>query len=518
VAHSILVEIFGDATQFQRSMDKATGSTRRFGAAAKVAGGLVATGLVIGLEQSVKAAINAQDSHRRLEQAFKNVGVSADKYAQQIDGAEASSRKLGFAGNETRDALGSLLTATGNVTTSIKDLAIAQDLARFKGVDLESATRLLTGAMSGSQRAIKALGIAISPVTTAVDELKRSHVDLSTAAGRAELAQAKLADKMATGQAVIAATSKLVEGQGQAYSETAAGGMARFHAELDHLEVTVGNQLLPVLTRLLEQVNELGADFNANIAPAIKRVTDLLGHLGGAATAFKILLLPLREQILLWRLEFKAVEIGIKLVEGAIKGLRVAAEAVGAWFASKWHLVMLGVHHDIDVLQDTLGLATSGLHALKTAGQFVANVFSGALSGAFRVFRAIASGVAGIVNAIAGALRGAAGAARDLASALGSIHVPSIHLPHIGMPHIPGTAMGGIVTSPQVRLVGEAGPEAIIPLGSAAMGAVRGGGGVNVTVHVHGALMGSSVGEVAATIRSELIRVQRRNGGLGFGT
>jgi hypothetical protein len=46
------------------------------------------------------------------------------------------------------------------------------------------------------------------------------------------------------------------------------------------------------------------------------------------------------------------------------------------------------------------------------------------------------------------------------------------------IPEIPGHAAGGIVTSPQLAMVGEAGPEAIIPLGK------MGGMGNSVTVNV----------------------------------
>jgi hypothetical protein len=65
----------------------------------------------------------------------------------------------------------------------------------------------LAQAMTGSQRAAKQLGIVVMPVTKNMDALKASHVDLTTASGRAEEAHAKLLDKMATGQAVIDATT-----------------------------------------------------------------------------------------------------------------------------------------------------------------------------------------------------------------------------------------------------------------------------------------------------------------------
>lgn len=53
--------------------------------------------------------------------------------------------------------------------------------------------------------------------------------------------------------------------------------------------------------------------------------------------------------------------------------------------------------------------------------------------------------------------------------------------------HIPGTATGGIVTGPQVRLVGEAGPEAIIPLTQASreLAGIGGMGETHITVNAN---------------------------------
>ena len=52
----------------------------------------------------------------------------------------------------------------------------------------------------------------------------------------------------------------------------------------------------------------------------------------------------------------------------------------------------------------------------------------------------------------------------------------------IKFPKIPALAEGGIVTGPTLALIGEAGPEAVIPLDRAG----NMGGGTNVTIHVNG--------------------------------
>jgi len=249
VARQLKVDIIGDASSLENALGRAgkasSGFASKLGTIAKAGAAAAIVAATVVLEQSIKAAMAAETSQSRLDQAFKNAGLSAKASAGQIDAAEAASRKLGFTDTDVRTALGSLITATGDVGKSMKDLAVAQDLARFKGVALGDATKMMTMAMTGSQRAAKQLGITVIPLTTHLDALKRTHLDLTTAAGKATEAHAKLLDKMATGQAVIDAVNEKVHGQGQAFADTAAGGMAQFHAQVEHLEVSLGQGLLP---------------------------------------------------------------------------------------------------------------------------------------------------------------------------------------------------------------------------------------------------------------------------------
>jgi len=68
-------------------------------------------------------------------------------------------------------------------------------------------------------------------------------------------------------------------------------------------------------------------------------------------------------------------------------------------------------------------------------------------------------------------------------------------------------AEGGIIKSPMIRLLGEAGPEAVIPLSK--MGDMGGGTTINLTVNAGLGADGRVIGDV---IVNELIKYQRRNG------
>ena len=65
-------------------------------------------------------------------------------------------------------------------------------------------------------------------------------------------------------------------------------------------------------------------------------------------------------------------------------------------------------------------------------------------------------------------------------------------------------ALGGIVTSPRMGLVGESGPEAIIPLNAGGNFGMGGGAPVSVNVNVQGIVSGSGT-DIAKQIQTWLV-------------
>lgn len=72
-------------------------------------------------------------------------------------------------------------------------------------------------------------------------------------------------------------------------------------------------------------------------------------------------------------------------------------------------------------------------------------------------------------------------------------------------PDVFKSANGGIFTSPTMSLIGESGPEAVIPLSQ--LGSIGGGGGSNITVNVGGSVI--SEGDLVAAIRDQLLGLQQ---------
>ncbi len=101
-------------------------------------------------------------------------------------------------------------------------------------------------------------------------------------------------------------------------------------------------------------------------------------------------------------------------------------------------------------------------------------------------------------------INGAIGGINTLIGAVNA--VPGVHVPTLG--RIPHLASGGIATRPTVALIGESGPEAIVPLNSGGRMGSMAGGGINITVPVTAGVVGSEQ-QIARAVTTALINALR---------
>lgn len=140
-------------------------------------------------------------------------------------------------------------------------------------------------------------------------------------------------------------------------------------------------------------------------------------------------------------------------------------------------------------------------------------------------FNGIKSVVSGIMSSVTGTVKGAVNSIIDLVNVmirgLNTIHfeIPS-WVPGLGgksfginIPQIPKLADGGIVNSPTLALIGEAGPEAVVPLRSSA-GQNRLGSGVTIAsgavqININGPVDQGSLGSIERIVDEALARLAR---------
>jgi phage-related protein len=347
---ALIVSILGDAKQFGAELDKAAGKTRQMGRVAGVAGIAIAGGLAYGLEKSVKAAMEAQVSTARLDDAFKQSGQSAAAFGGQINTSETNMRSLGFTNTDTRTSLGSLEIATHNARQAMGLLGVSADIARFKSTDLGSATKILTMAMAGSQRATKQLGLTIQPVTSNYDALKATMHGTETAQQKMELAAAKAIDKQATAKEVIALVTEKLHGQADAFSQTAAGGMAQFHAQTTALGENLGKALLPALV-MVSGALAVATGWMAQHETVTKIVVIAIGLLAAALLAASVATSIMTAATLAFDIAASPVILVILAVVASLAVLGIAIYAIAThWKEIK--TVFVNVWNDIKQVFD----------------------------------------------------------------------------------------------------------------------------------------------------------------------
>jgi len=236
-------------------------------------------GLVYALESAVKATLDSATSTAHLDQAIRNAHASVRALTPILAKHADTSRRLGFADDETRKAEQELITAFGATKHALGELGVAQDLARTKNESLSTATYQLIQLQEGNTRVAKQFGVAIPDLSKKIWEQKAAQDHLTVSQEKGKVLYDELTQR--------------VKGQAKAFAATPSGKIAEFHSEITKLEESIGTGLLPVVDKYLTRVDAWLADSGNQ-----KRVThdvevvvhDLEGALRDAYGATKAVL------------------------------------------------------------------------------------------------------------------------------------------------------------------------------------------------------------------------------------
>jgi len=212
----------------------ALGATAAFGA------------IAVGMTKAVKAAMEDQKSQaelqRQLEKTFganEALTASAERYVS------VTQLRTGTSDVELRNSLGTLVRATGDLTQSQSLLNTAQDISAATGKDLASVSLALAKASQGQFTALSKLGIPL-------DENIKKSKDFEKVVG-------------------------LLNDQFGGAAETAAG---TFSGQLKILSGQFGEILETIGAALLPYLQKFSDFLVKNVAPAIQRVTTVIGEKG----------------------------------------------------------------------------------------------------------------------------------------------------------------------------------------------------------------------------------------------
>lgn len=281
-----------------------------------------------------------------------------------------------------------------------------------------------------------------------------------------------------------------VRGMGTALTQDFADKAAAFNDKLEGIQEKLGDlalrvteALLPALEALVPAIEALISGFSSLPGP----VQGLIVALGGIA-AVAVVFGPLITALVKIGPLLLGLVKAIGPVVAAVKGLGVV---LGGVFTGPvgWVALAVAVGVAIFKLRKQIGQAFAAIgNIIKEAASafnsvFVEPVIEGGqavydglvdtlseIGGALRApFQAAANTIRGIVNgilngignAVSSVIRAINSVIRGANRALRQLRLPQI--PILPMPDIPQFAKGGMVTGPTLGLVGEAGPEYIVP-------------------------------------------------------
>jgi hypothetical protein len=397
------------------------------GKAAKASGAaLVGLGAAAGV--AVKAAMEDQQAQAVLANTLQKTTKAT---AEQVTGVEDFISQLtlasGIADDQLRPAMANLARATGSVEESQKGLGIALDVSAATGQSVESVSKALAKAYAGNTGALKKLSPAL----------------------------ANMVENGASMEEVNAALTKQFGGSQKKAAETAAGKMKIFGNAINEAKESIGAALLPIIDKLLPYL--------ASFADWAGKNTDLLVILGAVVGGLAVSIIAVNTAMKIWT----AVTKAFSAVQAVFNAIMAANPIV---------LVTLAI------------LAVIGVLVLAY------KKFEGFRNIVDTVFGAVKTGVTGVydffkkyVDLILGVWKGVFNTIADVwNNTLGKLSfkfpswVPGLGGKGFDVPDIPKLANGGIVTAPTLALIGEAGPEAVVPLNRA------NGMGNNITINVNG--------------------------------
>jgi hypothetical protein len=256
VSLALVVDIIGDTSKLAGSLKEGEGAlggigSTALGTATKVAAvaGVVSIAAVAIGEMTMAAAAD-RDEQNKLAAAVRAAGAETSTSNAQIEEAIALGQDRAFTDSESRDALQSLVTATGDVTAATSLLSQSQDIARLAGVDLATAADAVAKAQAGQDGPLRKLIPGMQAGATAADTL--------------------------------ADATRRAAGQADLYANSSEGMQKRAGDSLGELSETIGSVFLPILDAIIPALLPILKAFGTLVQSLLPLLIPLVKLVGAA--------------------------------------------------------------------------------------------------------------------------------------------------------------------------------------------------------------------------------------------
>lgn len=498
---------------------------KRFGNQA----GLVFAAVTAAGVKFAKAAADDEAEQIRLATALENtLGATKKQTKATEDWIKSASLASGITDTKLRAGIQRLAQSTGDLTEAQKLSNLATEISRGTGKDYEAVVSALAKANDGSTASLKKLGITLGENTLNYQDSIKVQDDLAKAQTAADEVgkkygtnskeYAKAVQNVKDKQKELNALTKegidwqtelanTFKGQSAKYAQTTAGKMERLNVALAEAQESIGVALLPLLESMVDLFSkaapwiEDNADWLGKVAIAVGAVAGAFFLASKALAAYEIIqkivtIMTAEQTAATWALNTAWLANPITWIVAGVLALIAAfvllyknseevRKVVDAAFSAVKDVIM-GVWEWIS--ENFPKIFEILITPFKLWWKAVSTIWGKIFEFFKNVGPTLLEKMSGLKDLLISPFKAAFNAIADLwNNTLGKIKfelpdwVPGIGGKGFAFPKIPKMANGGIVNRPTLALIGEAGPEAVVPLN-------KGGGYGAVTINITGAI------------------------------
>ncbi len=252
----------------------------------KLSSGLVSSGSQMALAGGIatagvfklaQAAGNYEEAASAASVVFGEASESVEQFGRDAITSAGLSRRAAVDAAVTFGTFGKAAGLTGeNLATFSTDLTqLAGDLASFRNTSTDEAITAIGAALRGESEPIRRYGVLLDDAT-----LKQEALELGIYDGVGALTQQQ---KVLAAQAAIFEQTSDAQGDYNRTSESLSNQTKTFSAQLENLQVALGEGAVPVFSELLELTNGALEGFQ-NLSPETQNLVGQFGAIAAVGT------------------------------------------------------------------------------------------------------------------------------------------------------------------------------------------------------------------------------------------
>lgn len=256
---------------------------------------------------SINAAKEAEVEMAKFNTTLDTMGKKGKEAKGRLLEMANAATKLAFDDEDAANSLAKLYQRTGDVTKAQKLFGVVMDLSRAKSIDLSTATVLVNQVLSGNGRILKQYGIDLKESATPLEALGELQMK--------------------------------VKGQAEAFANTYEGRMQVLNVQFQNMKESVGDALIPILTKLLEK-----------ITPVVEKVLEWVQKNP-----------ELTQKIIVWGAALSGAVVALSAIGLALPAIITSMQMMGTtavWLATtplgQWLLILGEVATAIILINDSI--------------------------------------------------------------------------------------------------------------------------------------------------------------------